>query len=113
MADTKITWHGPMAKAAIRRGAARGVLKAAQLVGEASQDVVPREDDDLARSMTVTSDDLVAAVAYDTPYAVKQHENLRLRHDRGETGKYLERPLNKSRRQAAETIAAEIRKETR
>ena len=31
------------------------------------------------------------AVAYDTPYAVRQHEDTRLRHDPGRRAKWLER----------------------
>jgi len=30
-------------------------------------------------------------VAYDTPYAVRQHEDTRLRHDAGRRAKWLER----------------------
>lgn len=110
--DTRVTWNGAAAKAAIHRGLAAGVARVADDVGRASQRVVPRESDRLARSMRVTQDDLVAAVSYDTPYAVRQHENLRLRHGRGQTGKYLENPLIAARRTAAQTIAAEVVRET-
>jgi hypothetical protein len=81
---------------------------------DASLRVVPREDEQLAGSAALDVDetDLVAAVSYDTPYAVRQHEVVRLRHDKGESAKYLERPWRASRRTTAETIAAEIRKET-
>ncbi len=113
--DTQITWNGLLAKQRIRNGAARGLRVAGRGVLDASLDVVPREDDELAGSAVLDVDEkaLVAAVSYDTPYAVRQHEVMRLRHDRGETAKYLERPWRASRRSTAETIAAEIRKETR
>lgn len=112
--DVRITWNGAQAKQQIRRGAARGVRRAGQDVLDASLRVVPREDDELAGSAALDVDDtdLVAAVSYDTPYAVRQHEALRLRHDRGETAKFLERPWRASQRTTAQTIAAEIRKET-
>ncbi len=115
MADSvRITWDGAAAKRQIHRGAARGVRRAAEAVMDDSLDVVPREDDELARSAALDVDDqeMVASVSYDTPYAARQHEQLRLRHDRGETSKYLERPLRAGARRTAETIAAEIRKET-
>lgn len=112
MADgVRVEWSGPQAKAAVHRGLARGVRRVAEQVGEASQRVVPRESSRLAKSMAVSQDDLVAAVSYDTPYAVKQHENLRLRHARGQTGKYLENPLHAAARTAAQVVAAEVARE--
>ena len=40
---------------------------------------------------------LKAAVSFDTPYAVVQHENLTFHHPGGRQAKYLETPLNASR----------------
>lgn len=113
MADgVQIRWDGLGAKAAVRRGARRGVERAAELVADRSLDVVPRETEHLARSLEVSAEDLVAAVSYDTPYAVAQHERTRLHHARGETAKYLENPLNASRSDVSRVIAAEINRET-
>jgi hypothetical protein len=109
-----IEWRGSQAKAAIRRGGGRGVERVADLVGQTSQEVVPRESEELARSMVVDVDhvDMEASVSYDTDYAVINHEKRR-RHARGETDKYLERPLNAAARTgaAADLMAESIRQE--
>lgn len=110
-----ITWNGAAAKAAARRGASRGVLLAAEHVLAESRQVVPIDETTLSRSGATSIDDstATAAVSYDTPYAVKQHEDLTLRHDRGRTAKYLERPLLGTRREQQRVIAAEISREMR
>jgi hypothetical protein len=51
--------------------------------------------------------------SYDTPYAVRQHEDLTYRHAPGRTAKYLERPLNASRTQVLAIIAAQLRRSLR
>ena len=53
---------------------------------------------------------LTGAVSYDTPYAVRQHEDLTLRHDAGRKAKYLEDPMNEERQVIAGLIAAQIRR---
>lgn len=109
----RVTWNGPLVKGAARRGAARGLGRAAEFVLARSREVVPIEEGTLSRSGTTSVDEaaMVAAVSYDTPYAVRQHEDLTLRHDRGRTGKYLERPLTGTRSTQQQIIAAEIRQE--
>jgi hypothetical protein len=80
-----------------------------------SRKVVPIEEATLERSGTATVDEssLTAAVAYDTPYAVRQHEELNYRHDPGRTAKYLERPLTEEAATVAAIIAAELRRSLR
>jgi hypothetical protein len=56
---------------------------------------------------------LTAAVSYDTPYAVVQHERLDFRHAPGRTAKYLENSLNAARQEVAALIAAQIRRSLR
>jgi len=108
-----ITWNGSAAKTAARRGAARGVGLAAEHVLAESRQVVPIDEATLSRSGVTGIDETsaTASVSYDTPYAVRQHEDLTLCHDRGRTGKYLERPLLGTRRAQEQVIAAAVRRE--
>lgn len=109
-----LRWHGDQATAAIRRGAARGLLAAAEhLLGE-SRKVVPIEEATLERSGHAEVDDsaLVARVSYDTPYAVRQHEDLTLGHDPGRQAKYLEEPADREGKVIGEIVAREIRRAT-
>ncbi|MEV8600443.1 minor capsid protein [Streptomyces griseoviridis] len=105
---------GPAARK-IREGAARGLLLAAEHVLAQAQDLVPLDEGPLQQSGTATVDpgELTAAVAYDTPYAVRQHEELDYRHAPGRQAKYLEEPLNASRAEVAAIIAAAVRRALR
>jgi len=96
----------------MRGDAAVGLFKAAEHVLRVSNDHVPIEEATLERSGATSVDvaDLRAAISYDTPYAVKQHEDLSLKHDAGRTGKYLENAMNSERGTVRQIIADEIRK---
>ncbi|GGR71174.1 MULTISPECIES: hypothetical protein [Streptomyces] len=105
---------GPAARV-LREGAARGLFLAAEhVLGEADQ-VVPLDEAALQRSGTASVDpsSLTAMVSYDTPYAVRQHEELTWRHAPGRTAKYLENSLNAARPEVAALIAAQLRRALR
>lgn len=91
--------------------AAAGLELAAEYVLQVSNDHVPIEEGTLERSGTVTVDpvNLRAAIAYDTPYAVAQHEDLDAQHDPGRTAKYLENAMNSERKTVREIIADAMR----
>ncbi|MEU8950898.1 hypothetical protein [Streptomyces sp. NPDC048489] len=110
-----ITWNGDTALAAIRAGALRGVRLGAEHLLEVSRQRVPIEEGTLERSGVVSVDegDLTAAVSYDTPYAVRQHEELDYRHDTGREAKYLEKPLREESDTIQDIIAAEVRRSLR
>jgi hypothetical protein len=98
-----------------RAGAVRGLRIAAEHVLAESRKVVPIEEATLERSGVATVDEssLTAAVSYDTPYAIRQHEELNYRHDAGRTAKYLERPLTEQADNIAAIIAAQLRRSLR
>ncbi|MFB8772100.1 hypothetical protein [Streptomyces broussonetiae] len=111
----RLTFRGAAAARQMRTGAARGLLLGAEHVLGLSNDVVPLDEADLQRSGTASVDppSLTGAVSYDTPYAVRQHEELRWRHAPGRTAKYLENSLNAGRDAVAALIAAEMRRAMR
>lgn len=98
-----------------RDGAVIGLRKAAEHLLEVSRQLVPIEEGTLERSGVASVDDgrLVAAVSYDTPYAVRQHEDLTLRHDPGRQAKYLEEPMQTERGTMLDLVATEIRRSLR
>lgn len=73
-----------------------GVKEACEALLSDSRDEVPYDQGDLSRSGKVTvvteGRTVTGAVSYDTPYAVRQHEDTTLRHDTGKAG-YLGDPL--------------------
>jgi len=117
-----VKWYGEKAKAAERAGAARGLYLWAEHVLEEATRVVPiaPSGGTLERSGHAWppsqagfagGSGLQAAVTYDTPYAVIQHESLDYHHTRpGATAKYLETPLNASKAKGIALVAREIKR---
>lgn len=108
-------WTSTVSFAGIEAAVAAAASRATQRIGEQwmeeSLAILPTEDGDLARSGTVTTEQgpgaSTTAAAFDTEYAVRQHEDLTLHHDGGETAKYLERPFVAASNGSAAAIAAE------
>jgi hypothetical protein len=112
---SELTWEGAAAGKAIRAATVRGLLLWAEhLLGE-SRAIVPLDEATLERSGVASVDEriLTAAVSYDTPYAVKQHEDESIVHRNGRQAKYLERPFIATRGLAPKIIANQIRKVTK
>lgn len=111
----RLRFDGTAAAEAMRQGAERGLLLAAEHVLQLSNEVVPLDEAALQRSGTASVDPptLTAMVSYDTPYAVVQHERLDYRHAPGRTAKYLENSLNSARQDVAAIIAAQVRRAMR
>jgi len=107
-----LRWHGEIADARARAGAVRGLRLAAEHLLGASRQLVPLEEGTLERSGVASVDEatLTAAVSYDTPYAVRQHEELTYRHAPGRQAKYLEAPMATEAAVMRDLIAAEIRR---
>lgn len=103
-----------LAKQAVRDAAASGLSDAAEFLLEEANRTVPIEEGTLARSGTTDVDHgaLQAAVAYDTPYAVRQHEDTRLRHNEGRRAKWLESTFKERGRDAIDHVGAKIRAAT-
>lgn len=82
---------------AIEEAADRAALLAGEHVLTESRRLVPHEEGTLERSGKVDTERQgsasVAAISYNTPYAVRQHEEMDYRHDEGRQAKYLEQPL--------------------
>lgn len=51
----------------------------------------------------------VGAVGYDSPYAVRQHEELGFSHPRGGQAKYLEKPFRENAEKYLSAIAKDVR----
>ncbi|MFE0189293.1 minor capsid protein [Streptomyces sp. NPDC058989] len=109
---TRLTWRGDQVLTGTQEGAARGLRIAGEHVLAKSRELVPIEEGTLERSGVATVDEssLTAAVSYDTPYAVRQHEELNYRHDTGRSAKYLERALTEQAATVTALIAAAVRR---
>jgi hypothetical protein len=97
----------------VRDAANRGAAIAAEhVLGEAIK-TIPIEEGTLKRSGFTATDpkNLRAAVSFDTPYAVRVHEDMTARHDEGRTAKFLENALNSETEAVKKIIAMTIRGE--
>lgn len=93
----------------ISDGAEKGVKLAAEHLLTEANKTVPHDEGTLERSGTTSVDGLEAAVSYDTPYAVKQHEDLALHHDGKGQSKWLENTLTAEAERVGDIIATAIR----
>ena len=77
--------------AELRAGALAGLVLGGEHVLKLARDRVPIETGTLERSGAVSDDGKgTVAVSFDTPYAVRVHEDMTARHDAGRSAKYLE-----------------------
>lgn len=83
---------------AISKGNKRGLWAAMDYLASESKAQVPLDEGTLKMScaVSVSDDGKTGCVSYDTPYAVRQHEELSYHHQRGRKAKYLEDPINDS-----------------
>lgn len=95
-----------------RARAARGLQLALEHILAESNKIIPLEEGTLERSGDTSIDEgsLTGTVYYNTPYAVRQHEELTYRHAPGRQAKYLETAVNTSREQCLRIMQAELRR---
>lgn len=98
----------------VKKASSRGLGLAAEHILGVAKEQVPIEEHTLEESGFTSVDGnrrLRAAVSFDTPYAVKQHEDMTARHDSGRNAKYLENAFNSETAAVKEIIAQELRGE--
>lgn len=88
--------------------ASEGLLDGMEHVLGVSNSHVPHDLGDLQASGMASVDGLEGAVSYDTPYAVRQHEDLQYRHDPGRTAKYLENAMTGEEQNVLKLIARRV-----
>jgi hypothetical protein len=102
-----------LVSAQVHAAAEEAVGAAAEhLLTEANR-TVPLEEAILEHSGKVTQDGTRAAISYDTPYAVVQHEKLELRHSRGRRAKWLELTLMEQAAAVRGFLAERLRRRLR
>jgi hypothetical protein len=104
----QVRWNGAAADA-LSEAAERGVFKAAEVLLEQAVAIAPFEEGPLTVSGKATADGAKAAVSFNTPYAVIQHEAVGFRHPNGRQAKYLEQPANSFGPEFLEIVGNAIR----
>ena len=107
-----VQWFGQEAKTRTRAGAVDGLRTAAMFALTEANRTVPLDQGPLQRSGGTYVDPaaLEAIVYYNTPYAVRQHEELHYRHPKQGRAKWLELTVQEQRDRIQQIIATQIRK---
>ena len=115
MGKVEFKWHGEEVKRRQREGRNKGLRDAVEHLLGAALPLVPLLDGPLENSGTTSVDESkgTAAVSFDTPYAVIQHESLDFHHPRKGQAKYLEQPFNTEKPVMLALIAAAERRALR
>lgn len=95
----------------INAGAERGLRLAVEHWLTEANKSVPHDEGTLERSGTATVDGTRGAVSYDTPYAVRQHEDMAYRHDGKGEAKWLETTGGREAKTIGQIVATAIRNE--
>ena len=108
-------WFGDDVHKKVMNATERGLFKGLEYIKQESVKVVPKDTGVLEKSASVkiSKDGKQGAVSYDTPYAIRQHEELGYRHAEGRIAKYLEIPFQQNQGRALEIMQREIKRETK
>lgn len=103
--------NSPEVRSRTKAAAKVGLRNAGEHILNKSNAQAPIEDGDLIRSGAVTdvSDDTVG-ISYDTPYAVRQHEDLSYRHDPGRNAKFLSNACKSEASTAGKIVGTAIKR---
>lgn len=112
-ASVRVDWRGGQITAAVARHATGVLGDAAEFVLEESNRTVPIEESVLESSGSTDAAGDEAAIYYDTPYAVRLHENPQYNFQHGRRGKWLSLTMGEQRdrvqRYLAERMAEAFR----
>lgn len=110
MAD--LIWRGDIAEQIARKAALNALHTGAEAILTEAIDETPILSGTLRMSGTVTDAATEGAVyiSFNTPYAVKQHEDLQLSHPSGGKAKYLEDPFNQNKQKVLKLTEAEVKR---
>ncbi|SDL14420.1 Minor capsid protein [Nocardioides sp. YR527] len=99
------------AKKAVREARKQGLRDAVEYVLTEANKHIPHDEGNLERSgrADVNAEGTRGAVSYDTPYAVKQHEDMSLRHPGKGQGKWLENTMTREADTVREIIGTAIK----
>lgn len=103
------------------RTAVKGQVRAALILGledagefllQKANESIPHEEGTLEASGKTRTDSakLRTYVGYDTPYAIRQHEELSWKHDSGRRAKWLELTFREQQNRVSEFLAKSVRK---
>lgn len=112
MTAFKLTLHTAAVTELIEQAAGKGVeLATEHLLTEANKSV-PHDEGTLEHSGSASHEGATGAVSYDTPYAVRQHEDMSLHHHGKGQSKWLENTMGQEAETMGNIVATAIQQVT-
>lgn len=107
----RVVWHTGEVIESTRMGGVRALFMASELIHARSDQSVPKQEGilELSGATSVDEQALEATVFYDTPYAVRQHEDLQYSHAPGRRAKYLQLALEENEGRARAIFEQQLR----
>lgn len=98
------------AKNMLRKASLKSLADVGHFILDESNTIAPLEDGTLINSGQVAVDEekLTVTISYDTPYALRQHEDLELHHENGRRAKFLTSAVDDNRRRIKEYLEKDI-----
>lgn len=106
----KSIWKSKQISAKVHDAALQGLVGGGNVILKESNQRAPLEEGALVESGKVIVHGQQVTISYDTPYAIKQHEDLRLHHPNGRRAKFLESALKENTNTVQQYVADEIGK---
>lgn len=111
MTEIKFTvneWKTAEVEARLQAAARAALFDASHYVLEKANETVPIREGILQASGYADSDERMATISYDTPYARRQHEEMSYRHPQGRRAKWLELTLREQATQVLNIMAKRL-----
>lgn len=101
-----VNWFGDDVKKKVMTANEKAITLGLEFIKQESVKVAPKDTGMMEKSaqVKIAADGKTGYVSYDTPYAIKQHEELDYRHAEGRIAKYLELPLQQNSKKALEIM---------
>ena len=101
-----VNWFGDDVKKKVMTANEKAITLGLEFIKQESVKVAPKDTGMMEKSaqVTIAADRKTGYVSYDTPYAIRQHEELDYHHAEGRIAKYLELPLQQNAKKALEIM---------
>lgn len=112
--NVKCFFDKELAQEVVEKAAMKGLRKLGEVILKEAQDLCPVDYGKLRESGTVRASrkNKTVEISFNTPYALKQHEEMSYNHPNGGQAKYLEQPFNARVKEAQWYAEQEIGKAT-
>lgn len=106
----KVSWKGQQVAQLVKKAAFHALEDVGEFILDEANKDVPHDEGTLQASGIVTgdSDKMHVAISYDTPYAVRLHENPQYRFQKGRKGKWLENAVKVNAQQIKDYVGKKI-----